>query len=164
MNDAIYLRPLNLEDAKTSYQWRKDPDIWVYTEFKPNADFTLEQETEWLRAKLNKANDSRFAICLHGTDQYIGNVQLINLDDSEGEFHMFIGEKKLWGKGIGKCASKLILEFGFSKRNLESVFLFTHEDNIAALSIYEKLGFITVGKHNNQLKMVLTKHMFTTDN
>ncbi len=163
MNDSIYLRPLNLEDAKTSYKWRKDPDIWVYTEFKPRADFTVEQETEWLRAKLNKENDSRFAICLNETDQYIGNVQLIDLEDAEGEFHIFIGEKHLWGKGIGKSAAKLILEFGFSQRNLESVFLFAHQGNNAALSIYEKLGFVTVSKHNNQFKMVLTKHMFRTD-
>ncbi|WEK21295.1 MAG: GNAT family N-acetyltransferase [Candidatus Pedobacter colombiensis] len=164
MNESVYLRPLSLEDAKTSYQWRKDPDIWVYTEFKPSADFTLEQETEWLRTKLNKENDSRFAICLHGTDQYIGNVQLIDLKDSKGEFHLFIGEKQLWGRGIGKSATKLILKFGFSEKKLESVFLFAHEDNTPALSIYEKLGFVTVSKHNNQLKMVLTKHMFTTDN
>lgn len=164
MNDSIYLRPLNVEDAKTSYQWRKDPEIWVYTEFRPGADITLEKETEWLRAKLNKENDSRFAICLHGTDQYIGNVQLIDLEDGMGELHMFIGEKQFWGKGIGTSASKLILEFGFSQRNLESVFLFAHEGNIPALSIYEKLGFVTVSRHNNQLKMILTKQMFTTDN
>lgn len=164
MNTTIYLRPLNLEDAKISYQWRNDPDIWVYTEFKPSTDITLEKETEWLRGKLNKANDSRFAICLRDTDQYIGNIQLIDLDEHRGEFHMFIGEKQFWGKGIGKQASKLILEYGFFAKNLESVFLFTHEDNAAALSIYENLGFVTVGKQDQHIKMVLTKHMFTPDN
>lgn len=163
MNNPVYLRPLELADAKISYQWRNDPEIWVYTEFKPaQPGITLEKETEWLRLKLEKSNDKRFAICLKETDQYIGNVQLIDLEDGQGEFHLFIGERQFWGKGIGKAATQLILEAAFSELSLESVFLFAHEDNAAGLSIYNKLGFVPVSKHNHQLKMLLTKQTFNS--
>ncbi|WP_316820086.1 GNAT family N-acetyltransferase [Pedobacter gandavensis] len=161
MNSPIYLRPLNVEDAKISYQWRNDPKVWVFTEFKPgNPGITMEKETDWLRLKLEKANDKRFAICLNDSGQYIGNVQLIDLNEGQAEFHMFIGERDFWGKGIGKAATQLILERAFSEMNLESVFLFAHEDNAAGLSIYHKLGFVPVGKHENQIKMLLTKQNF----
>ena len=163
MNNPVYLRPLEIEDAKISYQWRNDPEIWVYTEFRPaQPGITMEKETEWLRLKLEKLNDKRFAICLKETDQYIGNVQLIDLKDGEGEFHLFIGERQFWGKGIGKAATQLILETAFSELNLESVFLFAHEDNAAGLSIYKKMGFVPVSKHHHQLKMQLTKKTFNS--
>lgn len=161
MGNSIYLRPLVTEDAKTSYKWRNDPSIWEFTEFKPNGNITEEVETNWLRTKLQKSNDQRFAICLHGTHQHIGNIQLIDIEDNKGEFYLFIGEKKFWRKGIGQKASRLILQYGFSALKLEVVFLFVHEKNIAALSIYDKLGFITVHKYRDHFKMVLTKSMFS---
>lgn len=161
MNPNIYLRPLNIEDAKISYQWRNDPKVWVYTEFKPhNPGITMEKEMEWLRNKLEKTNDKRFAICLDDTHQYIGNIQLIDVQDRQGEFHMFIGERGFWGKGIGKTATRLLLDHAFAEMELDSVFLFAHEDNAAGLSIYKKLGFVPVGQNNNQLKMLLTKRAF----
>ncbi|WP_316748992.1 GNAT family N-acetyltransferase [Pedobacter gandavensis] len=165
MNHTVYLRPLKVEDAETSYQWRNNPEIWVYTEFKPgNPGITMEKETAWLQAKLEKETDKRFAICLEDTAQYIGNVQLIDLKDGQAEFHMFIGEPQFWGKGIGKAATKLILGQAFSELNLDSIFLFAHEDNIAGHSIYKKMGFVPLSKHGNQVKMLLTKENFTPGN
>lgn len=165
MNNPIYLRPLDVADAKISYQWRNDPEVWVYTEFKPSQPgITMEKEMEWLRHKLEIETDKRFAICLKDTTQYIGNIQLIDVKDGQAEFHLFIGERQFWGKGIGKAATKLILERAFEEMNLDSVFLFAHEDNAAGLSIYKKLGFVPQSKHGNQVKMLLTKGSFMPGN
>ncbi|ADY51395.1 GCN5-related N-acetyltransferase [Pseudopedobacter saltans DSM 12145] len=164
MGNLIYLRPLVPEDAKISYQWRNDPRIWEFTEFKPTSIITEEIETKWLEAKLKKANDQRFAICLSDTNQYIGNIQIIDIESNKGEFHLFIGEKQFWRKGIGMNAAKLILQYGFFDMKLEMIFLFVHKNNTAALSIYDKLGFITVHKRHNQFKMVLTKSMYLLEN
>lgn len=165
MDNPVYLRPLVVTDAMVSYQWRNDPEVWVYTEFKPShPGITMEKETEWLRLKLEKETDRRLAICLKDTAQYIGNVQLIDVNDGQAEFHMFIGERQFWGKGIGKAAAKLILERAFEEMMLETVFLFVHEDHTAGLSIYKKFGFVPLSKHGKQIKMLLKKGDFTPDN
>jgi diamine N-acetyltransferase len=157
---SVYLRPLVVEDANISYIWRKDPNIWVYTEHKFNPNISQQEEAERLLHKLSLPNDVRFAICLKDTNQYIGNVKLIDGDNHKGTFYIFIGEKQFWGKGIGLEASKLILQYAFIDMKLNSVYLFVHENNLAAISISNKLGFVTVSKENKQIKMVLTKHMF----
>lgn len=141
MKPAVYIRPLVLQDAKISYRWRNDPEVWVYTGSKPDRIISPEIEEEWLRSKLDNTNERRFAICLEENDQYIGNVQLLDIDRTEGWYHIFIGEKDFWGKGISQKATKLILSYAFSELNLENVLLEVNPLNVVALSVYKKIGF-----------------------
>ena len=70
----VYIRPLTLEDAKTSYKWRNNPKVWELTGSKPDKYITEEMETEWLKNVLQRKNEKRFAVCVKDTDQYIGNI------------------------------------------------------------------------------------------
>lgn len=166
MNSLIYLRPLALADARISYKWRNDPEIWKYTEFKPDRHITREIETKWLSSKLNKANERRFAICLLNTKQYIGNVQLIDIDNGKAWFHIFIGEKRYWGKGISQKATKIILYYAFSQLGLKKVLLEVNSLNIAAWKLYEKIGFIYSEKNERTgfKEMTITKAEFSAKN
>lgn len=166
MNTLIYLRPLVLADARTSYKWRNDPDIWKYTEFKPDRHITREIETKWLSSKLKKSNEKRFAICLLSTNQYIGNVQLLDIDYEKAWFHIFLGEKKFWGQGISKKATKIILYYGFSALGLKKVLLEVNSLNIAAWKLYEKIGFTYSGKNEKTglREMTITRMAFSHRN
>lgn len=157
MTISVYLRPLILSDALTSFQWRNDPEIWVYTKFKPTMYITPEIETEWLRENLNNPDQSRFAICLKELDTYIGNVQLLDITECGGELHLFIGNKLYWGKGVGYQATMLLLRYAFMERNLELVYLRVHPANIPAISIYEKAGFEITGKEDGLIRMAALK-------
>jgi diamine N-acetyltransferase len=162
MRQAVYIRPLILEDAKVSCLWRNDAEIWKYTEFKPDRHISLEMEEEWLKSKLDNSNEKRFAICLEANDQYIGNIQLVGITQEEACYHIFIGEKSFWGQGISQMATKLILSYAFSELDLESVLLEVNPLNTVAYSIYEKTGFIPFGvnEKNGFIKMKLNKNKF----
>lgn len=162
MNPAVYIRALKLEDAKVSCLWRNDAEIWKYTEFKPDRYISPEMEEEWLKSKLNNSNEKRFAICLTANDQYIGNIQLLDITEEEACYHIFIGEKSFWGQGISQMATKLILSYAFSELKLENVLLEANPLNIAAYKVYEKMGFIPCGANekNGFIKMKLTKNEF----
>lgn len=164
MNSSIYLRELLLSDAKTSFKWRNNPIIWKYTGYKPDKIITEEMEVNWLKEKLSNKKDHRFAICLKKNSQYIGNVQLINLHDNTAEFHLFIGEPAFWGMGIGKQATLLMLNFGFSHLNLDSIFLEVHHENLAAQSVYKQTGFSVEGRNHDFLKMIFTKDQLKSSN
>ena len=160
MNYAIYLRPLQLEDAKTSYLWRNNPLVWEFTPFRPSQEITLETEINWLKSKLQNKNEYRFAICLKDTDQYIGNVQLLDIEDKTGCFHIFIGEPNFWGKGIGNKATSLIIDFGFNSLNLNFLTLEVHKNNASALAVYKKRGFQIIDAENEFIKMSLSKDYY----
>jgi len=157
MNYSIYLRELYLSDAIISCNWRNNPLIWKYTSFKAEKFISEEIEVEWLKNTLAKPNDYRFAICLKKNSQYIGNVQLTNVLSNTAEFHLFIGETSFWGMGIGKQATALMLNFGFNYLALNSIILEVHKENLAAQSVYKKIGFSENGLNNDFLKMIIQK-------
>lgn len=137
----IYLRPLSLEDAKTSYKWRNDPEIWKYTDNRPDRKITQRTEESWLTKVSDRKDSARFAICIKNTDKYIGNVQLTSINNQTAEFHIFIGNKKYWGKKIAQKASRLILVYAKHQLHLKSVYLSVNLKNKTAISAYEKVGF-----------------------
>jgi RimJ/RimL family protein N-acetyltransferase len=161
MTLLIYIRPLELKDAQTSYVWRNDSTLWVYTTFRPKDYITQEMETKWLSESLNKPDQSRFAICVKELDTYIGNVQLININEQCAELHLFIGDKLYWNRGIGYQATELIINYGFLKRGLKKIYLKVHPANLPALYLYEKVGFEIIGKEDGLILMTITKEAFS---
>jgi len=145
MNSEIYIRPLAEDDANLSYKWRNDSEVWKYTGSRPAREITAAQEREWIREVLSRPSEKRFAICLIGTDEYIGNVQLTGITKNEAEFHIFIGAKKYWGRGYGTAATRLGLDFAFESLNLKRVLLEVKKSNVSAIRAYEKAGFTDTG-------------------
>jgi diamine N-acetyltransferase len=161
MNTSIYLRPLVLDDAKVSYLWRNNPLIWKYSRFDPKTTITLSTEINWLAESLKRKDELRFAICIEESHSYIGNVQLIKINNIDAEFHLFIGDTSCWGKGIGRKATELLLNYAFQEMKLQKVNLEVHKDNSPAIAIYNRQGFkykelahpffVMELKHNNYL-------------
>jgi len=160
MNYSVYLRPLQLEDAEIAYKWRNNPNIWVYTKHPSNQYVTKEIERNWISEVSSRTNEKRFAICLEEDDQYIGNVQLTNIEDSNATYHIFIGEESFWGKGIAKQATTLILDYAFFELKLEHIFLDVHMENKAAQGIYLEKGFTITNDQNTFIDMVLTRETY----
>ncbi|WP_183564216.1 GNAT family N-acetyltransferase [Mucilaginibacter sp. SP1R1] len=160
MTISVYIRPLVLEDAQTSYLWRNDPQVWTFTKFRATQRITPKMETAWLQDNLDKADQSRFAICVKELDTYIGNVQLLDIQNKRAELHLFIGNKLYWGKGIGYQATMLILQYAFFYKDLESLYLRVHPANIPALYIYEKAGFEITGEKDGLVSMGISKKKF----
>lgn len=149
----IYLRTLEVHDALVSYKWRNNPNIWKYTGSKPDRKITKEIENNWIREVLLRKNEMRYAICIHESGEYIGNVQFTNINDDSAEFHIFIGEEKYWGMNLGNKATKLMLEIGSKELKLVEIYLTVSKNNIAAIKIYLKCGFSIVYENNLEIKM-----------
>jgi len=149
----VTIRPLTEIDALFSYKWRNDTDVWKFTENKPNKEITLDIEKEWIKKVIGRENEKRFAICIGEEMEYIGNVQLTDIKAEDAQFHIFIGEKKYHGMGIGTQATKLILDYGFKQLKLKRIYLKVSPKNIYAIKSYEKCGFIIIEKFEKELVM-----------
>jgi glycosyltransferase involved in cell wall biosynthesis/RimJ/RimL family protein N-acetyltransferase len=141
----IYLRPLVVEDAKTSWRWRNDEEVWKLTGSKPAGNITEEIETKWLESALKRNTELRFAICLKETDEYIGNAQFTDVCDFGAQIHIFIGEKAYWGKGIGKLGSARLVEIADEELSLPVTYITVRPEHVAVRKIYASLGFVEIG-------------------
>ena len=79
---------------------------------------------------------------------HIGNVALQNINwvDRTAEFAGIIGEKDYWNKGIGTEAARLLFKHGFSKLNLNKIWLGTAASNLGMISVAGKLGMTIEGR------------------
>lgn len=143
MNNVL-IRPLESDDAKISWSWRNDSEIWKYTGSKPDKFITCEIESNWIENVLNQHDSKRFAILADNT--YVGNVQLTSITDVDAEYHIFIGDKNYWGKGIAGIATSQILRYAKNILNLQKVYLHVNSENKNAIRTYEKCNFIKVNE------------------
>ncbi|ROI02177.1 GNAT family N-acetyltransferase [Chryseobacterium sp. G0240] len=147
----VLIRPLVKEDALTSYQWRNDPEIWQFTGSRPDITITKEIESEWIEKVLKDDTSKRFAILCDR--EYIGNVQLTGITDESAEFHIFIGKKAFWGKGISQLATYQILYYAKEVLKLKEVYLSVNPENVAAVKSYQKNNFVVKEQNEEQIKM-----------
>lgn len=151
----VCLRPLHIDDALISWKWRNDPDVWKFTGKRPDKPITEDIELKWIKEVLERKNEKRFAICIKETDQYIGNVQLTSINGYDAEFHIFIGEKSFWGKGIAQQATAIITKHAFNELKLQSVYLDVKTENIAAIKAYEKAGYREIFQYDEYIRMAV---------
>lgn len=147
----VLIRPLRFEDASVSWKWRNDPEVWRFTGSCPNREITYEIEKQWIEKVLKDNTCRRFAIM--ADKHYIGNIQLTNIRNSQAEYHIFIGDKNWWNKGISGLATFQILYFAKEVLGLKKIYLSVRKENKAALKSYQRSLFRQVSEEDNWINM-----------
>jgi RimJ/RimL family protein N-acetyltransferase len=149
----VSIEPLREEHAYTSVKWRNIPDLWIHTKFTATREITLGDELDWIRKVTADESSRRFAILADGV--YVGNIYLTDIHKAVGEYHIFIGEKSYWGKGIAREASNLLISYAQDQLHLKAIELGVKEDNVAAFRLYKSLGFKLIGEDKGFTRMRL---------
>ncbi len=136
----VLIRPLAVNDAEVSFRWRNDPDIWKYTGKRPDRIITQEIEHNWILKALADSTSRRFAIEVDG--MYVGNIQITDIAEHiDGQYHIFIGEKQFWGKGVATQATLQIIRYAKEILNLNSLYLYVNPLHSSAIKLYQRCGF-----------------------
>lgn len=143
VGSQLYLSPINSEDVSTYVRWLNDKTVSENLGLDTKVT-TLDGEREWLK---RNQNDYTFAIILKENDELIGNCGFSKTDliHRNGEICIFIGDEEKRGKGYGKEAIKLLLDYGFNNLNLNNIMLRVYSFNTKAIKVYESLGFKRFG-------------------
>lgn len=155
----VTIRPLEVSDAYTSVVWRNDPEVFKYTGNTYDHIITIESELNWIKRVISKPDDYRCAILVNG--KYVGNIYLTDIKDGIGHYHIFIGDKTYWRKGVAKAASKLIIDYGFNQASLTEIELKVNEKNTSAMKLYESLGFQRIDDDGKMICMSLKKRFLS---
>jgi RimJ/RimL family protein N-acetyltransferase len=146
--ELVYLTPLELEDADPIMRFMNDKDVLILA--RSRRDAMNGENTRVMIEKLQKDAEG-FIIAVRNDDLKIGYALIMDRDEynREASIALVIGDKSNRGKGYGEEALKLLLKHGFVNLNLESMYLDVYEYNVAAIRLYEKLGFKYVGRRRH---------------
>ena len=122
-----------------SWNWLNDPEIKHLTD---TPSFTKEDQAAWFQG-LRMSNDYKvWGVQLR--ERHIGAVGLKNICKISAEYFGYIGEKDLWGKGLGAemlaYAERQSVALGISV-----MFLKVLADNSRANRLYESAAFVKLG-------------------
>lgn len=139
-----YLSPMTPEDAEKYTHWLNDQSV---VEFLVMAPFVISLESE--KAFLSKlSQEHNYAIVDLDSNETIGSVGLVEVNhiNQTAEIGIFIGNKDFWGKGFGREALSLLLDYAFMKLNLHNIMLRVYAFNQRAIDCYQSIGFREIGK------------------
>ena len=150
---TIYLRPIEESDLNANYrEWFNDAEVCEYNSHHrfPNYDANMRKYYEEV---IKSRSNLVLAICDRETEKHIGNIALENIDhlNQSAEFAIVIGDKRYWGKGLGKEAMKLIVKHGFRDLNLHRIYCGTAAANIGMQKLAKALGFVEEGRFRHSL-------------
>ena len=130
------LRPVAKEDGKKYVEYLRDPEVSVW----------LEDEVQNIKDPISVENYLLYGWYRQSIEyngKFIGasGLDLVNKDNKVARFFIVIGEKELWGKGIGTEVIKLIVKYGFDSLKLRKINSDFLSPNEAVKIIHEKVGF-----------------------
>jgi RimJ/RimL family protein N-acetyltransferase len=149
----VLLRALQRGDLERLCQFNNDLDV----ELAGGGDPPMPQPLEYLQAEFDAQtsnggrDNARFAIEADG--KFIGQCALFNFDSTAHicELGITIGERDYWGKGYGREAVQLLLDYAFRLRNQHKVYLCVNGNNIRAQRAYGACGFVEEGRLRRQV-------------
>jgi len=98
-------------------------------------------------------------VILLSTGQLIGFGGLFDISRAmTAALFVGIGERGLWGRGLGTEATRLICEYGFFFRNLYSIKVEVNGYNRRAIRVYERLGFKLIGRARGAIMLNGNRH------
>lgn len=149
----MVLRKLEEKDADGMLEWMKDEDIQKSFRFD-TANKTREDVLEFINSAETVPVDGKsihYAI-VDDNNEYLGTISLKDIDMTAKKAEYAISlRKKAQGHGVATEATKEVLRKAFCEFGLERVYLNVLSDNIKAIHLYEKCGFVYEGEFKKHL-------------
>lgn len=145
----ISLRNIKQSDIRYFSKWWNDADLRAHT----SGDFEHLSNAK-IRKYFNTILTSEWDFIILSSNKVVGHIALAKRKNGWRETQIIIGEKKDRGKGYGSRAIQLMLRKA-SKKGIDKIYLEVRPNNIGAIKVYEKCGFLVTGvcncPHNKNL-------------
>lgn len=151
--ERVYLRAQERSDVPIFVRWFNDSETTSFLSMR--APMSEPMEEAWFNGMVGQQGKGtyHFTICLLVDDRPIGTIGLFDVDNVNGSagIGISIGEKSLWGQGLGTDAMLALLDFGFGQLRIERMWLDVYDFNARARRSYEKCGFVLEGTRRHAI-------------
>lgn len=146
--NTIYLRALEPEDLDFIYHIENNEALWEvsYTQ-TPYSRFLIRQYLENAHQDIYEAKQLRLAICIKGSFDAVGLIDLFDFDpaNQRAGIGIIIADEADRGKGLGSEALGLVKQYAFSILNLHQLYANIDTSNIASATLFTNFGFDLIG-------------------
>ena len=144
----LRLRKIEPSDLPFLYQWENDATMWADSDtHNPLSRHDLHQYIENTTGDIYR--DGQLRLIVERRDErgevreILGCIDLFDFDarNRKAAIGMYIAPETR-GKGVGKQAVQLLLDYAFGFLHLRMVYAIISVHNTACSHIYEQMGFI----------------------
>jgi len=151
-SQRLYYEPVSLTHCSEVYLgWLSDPEVNVYLE-SSHVQYSMKDLVDYVQQMASREDVLFWAIRLKENDKHIGNIKLegIDMHHRRAEYGILVGDKAEWGKGYAFETSRTVVNYCFKTLSLNKITLGVVENNVRAIEVYKRLGFVTEGvnKHH----------------
>lgn len=153
----INFREHDRSDIPHRVKWLNNQKATFFAVDDPSHIVTEEEQSKWFNDY--ERNPAKKFFTILDNDKPIGFMGLSHIDNNEGSAEVFIliGEDEYRGKGIGKLATRYLINNAFEETNLSGLTLQVNKQNIPAIRLYESLGFQKTGESETEINMQLLR-------
>ena len=147
VGQTVALRRPQPEDLSAVVRWYRDPELARLTRYQTRPMTHAEIE-RFFQVRMLSPDALAYSIAELPQWRLIGFTTFSSLDPDNGSvlFHITIGERDAWGRGLGTEATELMLAHAFERLALHRVGLTVFSYNVRAIRAYEKAGFHVEGR------------------
>jgi len=145
----LVLRPLTEDDWDVLLRWNSDPEVLYFSDGDDVAAYTLDQ----IQPIYRSVSQTAFYFIMELEGRPIGECQLQRMNLARilerypgldcRRIDLMIGEKALWGRGLGTEALRLLCAYAFEVERADLVFGCGVADyNVGSQKAFQKAGFV----------------------
>jgi ribosomal-protein-alanine N-acetyltransferase len=151
--DRLILRKLSVADADDMYDYSKDENVTKFLTWSPHPDRYYTMDYIKFVQKKYKTGDFRdWAVIDKATGKMIGTCGFTSVDLQNKKAEIgYVYNSDFWGKGIATEALQKVIEFGFSKLDLNRIEGRFMVENTPSRHVMEKCGMTFEGVHRQFL-------------
>jgi diamine N-acetyltransferase len=141
---SVRFRAVEKDDLKLLHKWENDFELMFYSRSKPLNFASFAQLEKLYDEWVKDEKELHFVVELVDSKEPIGVARLRREDWGNvrnADIGTYIGNKDLWGKGLGKQITAALLEMVFVQLNLERCDAWSVEYNNRAHEVLETCGF-----------------------
>ena len=128
-------------DEEAAVRWSRDQAFCLLNGWTP--DLPAEQVREWWRQRGTQAQALRM---IEMDRQIVGYTEWQGIQAGVAELGIALGDSRVWGKGVGPAAGRLMLEWAFGSLDFHMVWAEVHEPNARSLALMKRLAFSEIGR------------------
>ena len=143
----MVLRPMTEDDWDILVKWNNDPDILYYSDGGNVTSHNLQEVQQIYRG----VSQNAFCFMIEVDGVPVGEcwLQRMNLKSILEKYpgkdcrriDLMIGEKSLWGQGLGTDAICTLTKFGFDDENADIIFGLVGDYNLRSVKAFQKAGY-----------------------